>query len=221
MRGNIKKALVLFMVGLLVMQVLFSDASKKVFADHSEVGTITYINGVRVVKEANTNVLSTCFCISRTKYVKRNDIVLSNMQLEPNQAFLINNAILLGFNVKGEALEISSEEKAAYTATQKVVWDIIEGNFNEATSDLHKKVEYTQKAPSYVTEEEYVLKWNGQTSLFELELTNTTIEGELSANAYVKVDQSTLPAGVTAEVNGETIKLTSTEEFTDVKNIKI
>ena len=81
MRGRVRKVLVLFIVGFLIMQVLFNDASTRVKAAHSEMGTIVHINGVRLVREANTNVLSTCFCIAREKICSNDDNVLSDIRV--------------------------------------------------------------------------------------------------------------------------------------------
>ena len=263
MKKNIFRVVAYFMVAMLVMQVLFNGDSKESNAAHSYNGTISYKNGIRVVVEEGTNVISPCYCISRQKGVNSGDNVTSDFQLTSEEALLINTTMLLGFNIKGTDLEqLRSIDTANYNITQKVIWQIIEGDFKLSTfvlnnnnnigyntddntetgmnglarttttttinnnqtmtvDQLKEKVYMQVIEPSYVTGTENLMKWNKETKQFELVLTNTNIYNGISANATVKVDETTLPEGVKVEVDGENLKITSSKEYLNTQTIKI
>ena len=229
MKTNLKSSLVVFLVAMLVMQVVF-NAGGRAGAAHSASGKISHISGVRVVIEEGTNKVSPCYCISRTLYCQDNDTVTSDMQIDATQSFLLNAAFLYGFHKNTTADQITSADYTAWNKTQQIVWAIRENKFDGTLNTLNvsgcdsemlKKIAYLNTAPTYVTTEENVLKWNASTNKFELTLTNTAIDGAYSANASVQVDTTTLPQGVTAVVEGENIKLESTEEFTTAQTMKI
>ena len=230
MKKNLKSAVVVFLVAMLVMQVVF-NGSNKVGAAHSDVGSIQHVQGIRVVVEAGTNKVSPCYCISRNLYCSNNDAVTSNMQLDANKSFLLNTAFLYGYNVNTTLEQIPAGASVQWGETQRVVWAIMEDKFDgtvntiqnctDCDSEMLKKIAFLNTTPSYINGQENELKWNESTGKFELVLTNTTIDGTYSANASVQVDTTSLPAGVTATVEGENIKLESTEEFTEVKTIKL
>ncbi len=229
MKGNFKSGLVVFLVAMLVMQVVFNDGWKA-GAAHSAAGKISHISGVRVVIEDGTNKVSPCYCISKTLYCQDGDTVTSDMQIDATQSFLLNAAFLYGYHKNTTADQINTADYSAWNKTQQIVWAIRENRFDGTLntinvagcdSEMLKKIAYLNTAPSYVTAEENVLKWNESTSKFELTLTNTVIEGGYSANASVQVDTTTLPEGVTAVVEGENIKLESTKEFTTAQTMKI
>ncbi|MBE5935074.1 MAG: hypothetical protein E7262_04710 [Lachnospiraceae bacterium] len=229
MKGNVKSCLVVFLVAMLVMQVVFNDAGRA-GAAHSATGTIKHVSGVRVIIEAGTDKVSPCYCISRTLYCQDNDSVTSDMNIDSTKSFLLNAAFLYGFHKNTTESQITSADYSQWNKTQQVVWAIMEDKF-KGTLDtcsvsgcdaaMLKKIAYLNQVPSYVTDQENVMKWNTCSNKFELTLTNTAIEGSYSANAGLQVDTTSLPAGCTATVEGENIKLESTEEFTDVKAIKL
>ena len=229
MKGNLKSGLVVFLVAMLVMQLVFNDGGRA-GAAHSASGKISHISGVRVVIEEGTNKVSPCYCISRTLYCQDNDTVTSDMQIDATQSFLLNAAFLYGYHKNTTADQINTADYSAWNKTQQVVWAIRENKFDGTLntinvsgcdSEMLKKIAYLNTVPSYVNTEENVLKWNESTNKFELTLTNTTIDGAYSANASVQVDTTTLPQGVTAVVEGENIKLESTEEFTTAQTMKL
>ena len=238
MKKNFLRAIAYFMVAMLAMQLLFNNGSENSKAAHSETGTISYINNIRVVIEAGTNKISPCYCIAQYKGVQSGDYVTSDFQLDAEKTLLINTTMLLGFNVKGEDIaKLSADYINNKITTQQVIWDIIDGKFSLATyndvpndlsslnyfnpNSLKQKVYYQVLAPSYVNDTENLLKWNDTTKQFELVLTNTTIKGNLSANATVKADETTLPEGVKVVTEGENLKITSTKEYLDVQTIKL
>ena len=147
MKKKVFIAMAYFMVAMVAMQLLFNGDSKKSSAAHSESGVISYTNGIRVVVESGTNKISPCYCISRQAGVSAGDNVTSNYDLDAEKSLLINTAMLLGFNIKGEDLQsIQSLDKSGYSVTQNVIWDVIEGQFTIAGYDATYNVSNNQQA---------------------------------------------------------------------------
>ena len=231
MKKNFKKGAVLFLAGMLVMQLVFNEGTAS-NAAHSETGTIKNLPNMRVIMEADSNRVSPAYCIDRNLYCQTNDVVTSNKTLDEQKSLLLNAAFVMGFNCDTTISEITQvTSEFSYDDTQNVIWAIMENKFdgsiasaqnlNGCNKTLATRIAYMATAPSYVNDTENVMKWNTTTSKFELTLTNTTVEGEFSASKYLQVDTSSLPNGVTAKVEGENLVLESTEEFTDVKAIKL
>jgi hypothetical protein len=129
--------------------------------------------------------------------------------------------------MKNEEMKLSNE-------TQNAIWAVSDGTIGNAIStnnyitllknnsnSILKQAGYFVANPSYVDGKEKELVWNDTTKQFELTLTNTDVANGLSANKSVKADTTTLPNGVKVVVEGEKLKITSTEEFTTAKTITL
>lgn len=197
MKKKVFTAIAYFMVAMLAMQLLFNGDSKKSSAAHSDRGVISYTNGIRVVVESGTNKISPCYCISRHAGVSSGDNVTSNYDLDAEKSLLINTAMLLGFNIKGEDLQsIQSLNKSGYSVTQNVIWDVIEGQFTIANYDATYNVTNNQQ----VTDQNQTTQ--NQTIQPRLDLTttqNTTLTQEgLKKKVYCQVTE---PSYVNGEEN--------------------
>ena len=194
------------------------------------------------IKEAGKSNYTTSYCIDMAKLAGKGDVLSADMQIDATQARLINYAMIYGFNQKSYNYSSGSQtDTNHFFSTQSLIWIIRAGQFyndsNRTTlenyffkswpaiktkyQDIYKKVKFQDLAPSYVNNTTNVMKWNASTKKFELTLTNTYIDGSYSANNTVKVDTASLPSGVSAKVEGEKLIITSTEEFTSEKTIKI
>lgn len=273
MKSMITKGIAFFLVGLMVMQVAFTGASKKANASHSESATIRFTNmAIRssftstnmslpapynttpstvlhaiAIKDSSKGYYEPSYCIGYEKYANTND-GLSSKQTDAGslmtneQAMLINYAIMLGFN--RQQIDVNStnvDETNDYFATQALVWIIKDGFFYKdaerkaiaedfamrwpATKDkynaLYTAVSAQVQVPSFVNGTENVMKWNAATNKFEITLTNTKYESNVSAMKTAKVDTSSLPQGVEAKIEGDKLIITSTNEITTAFNVKL
>ena len=273
MKSMITKGVAFFLVGLLVMQVVFTGASKKANASHSESATIRFTNmAIRTsytsankslpapyntktysllhaiaIKDSSKGYYEPSYCIGYDKHANTND-GLSSKQTDAGalmtneQAMLINYAIMLGFN--REKIDVNSSnvnDTNDYFATQTLVWIIKDGyyykdaerkaiadNFAKrwpATKDkyntLYNAVSAQVQVPSFVNGQENVMKWNESTQRFEITLTNTKSQSNVSAMKTAKVVTGSLPQGVEAKIEGEKLIITSKNEITTAFKVKL
>ncbi len=202
------------------------------------------------IQDAKKNTIEICYCIAYSKIANSGDGLSSKQQdagalLTNDQAMLINTAILLGYNKQNfVSTGLTTADRDQYFATQALVWIIKEGYFDKPTERaaaekfffekmpsiktyyqaLYNKVVAQVAEPSFVipkgavtTQElKNIMKYNATNKKFEYTLTNTN-KGAMN---NVKVDTSSLPKGMTATINGDSVVLTSTEEYKNGTNIK-
>ena len=202
------------------------------------------------IQDAKKSTYEICYCIDYSKIAHVSDNLSSKQQdaaslLTNEQAMQINTAILLGYNKPNFVTTgLTSADRDQYFATQALVWIMKEGYFNDATKraaaenffftkmpsiktyyqTLYNKVVAQLVEPSFVVpkgavttqELKNIMKYNATNKKFEYTLTNTN-KGAMN---NVKVDASSLPKGMTATINGDSVVLTSTEEYKNGTNIK-
>lgn len=273
MKSMITKGVAFFLVGLLVMQVVFTGASKKANASHSESATIRFTNmaisssytsanqalpapyntkasavlHAIAIKDSSKGYYEPSYCIGYDKYANTND-GLSSKQTDAGalmtneQAMLINYAIMLGFN--RDKIDVNSSninDTNDYFATQTLVWIIKDGFYykdaerkaiadyfaerwpdtKDKYNNLYNAVSEQVQVPSFVNGQENVMKWNECTQKFEITLTNTNYQSNVSAMKTAKVDTSSLPQGVEAKVEGDKLIITSENEITTAFKVKL
>ena len=233
MKGKVLRCLGIFMAGLVIMQGVFS-AGEKAKADHAASGKYSTFGPVTVIVEDGTQKKSVCYCIEK-KVLCSNNGQSDKITVDPTKALLYNTIFLLGFNSSDiTSVIMKNEEMKLSNETQNAIWAVSDGTIGNAIStnnyitllknnsnSILKQAGYFVANPSYVDGKEKELVWNDTTKQFELTLTNTDVANGLSANKSVKADTTTLPNGVKVVVEGEKLKITSTEEFTTAKTITL
>ena len=230
MKGKFLKCMGIFMASLVVMQGVLTEGYKA-SAAHSATGAYGGSNGITYIIEDGTGKLSPCFCIEASVgcgFDGKSD----TLTIDSEKAVILNTIFLLGFNMKDiSSTSMTSSQTMQHSQTQQAIWSVTDGYVGDSFAameqnknhrdELIKKTAYFVTNPSYVDGAEKELVWNESTNQFELTLTNTVVGDGISANSYVKVDTTSLPSGVQVVVDGENLKLTSTEEFTTAKAITL
>ncbi len=225
MKKKLLTGVAIFMSSLLIMQALFSEGYKSQAA-HSKTASYLYKNKIVFLVESETNKMSMAYGLD--EWARIGTTGTSDVRtLDPQLSLLLNTAVLVAYhkdNVTPSTV-FTQDDINSYYATKRVIYNIIEnkfdGSISSASSPWAKAIAYHVANPSYINDQENVLNWNESTNKFELTLTNTVTDGTYSANNLIKADMTTLPNGVEVVANGETLKITSTNEFTSATTIKL
>ena len=156
MKKNILRFVSFFLVGLLIIQVCFSQPGDKSKADHSSSSTLYISQKMEIVrsgnkdtscqsllgssiakyhhamfiKEAGKSNYTTAYCIDMAALAKHNGTLKADMKIDTTQARLINYAMIYGFNKQSYSpANGTTADTNHFFATQALIWIIRSGNF--------------------------------------------------------------------------------------------